>query len=345
MAKKESSDILGSDTILKHIKENKFSPVYYIYGDEPYLKFFYMDELCKRFIGDADLEDAVQKFDGDSLSTEVFEAAVTSFSMFSERKAVIIKDCPLNGDVSEFTVKNPNMFNPDTVVIFYDSKEEYDKKSENAKKFIAFIKETGSLIVINHLDDATLLTWVKKQCHLQNLKVDDNDAKYLISAVGKSMFALKSEIEKIKYYSDDGILKASDVDDLCYNSAEVQAFAVTNAIMKKDYPAAFKAIEDFLSQNKDGENIIAATVFNQICRLWKVKFLYDGGKSESEIAAAIGQRSVHYTLINFAKTHKQENTDRMIELCVKADLALKRANTMPKNTVLYRLIAELIEQI
>lgn len=338
-----SKNAVGSGLITEQLKSGEFSPVYYIFGNEPYLKFFWLEKLRDAFLPEDVRDDVTYRYDGETLSSEEFESAAGSFSMLSDRKVVIVKDLPLNGDVAAFCLKNPDVFAPDGMIIFYDTKDDYDKKSENAKKFIDLISEKGSLVRIDSPDEKTLVRWIGKQCAVEGLTVSEYDAKYLLDCIGPSMLALRSEIEKIRFYTDDGRLKASDVDAICHNSAEVKGYLITNAIIESDPGKAFLLIEDFLKTKDGNEQILAATVFGYIGKLWKVKLLLDLGSSDSEIAKAIGVKNA-FSYIKCAKKHSVEDIDDAVEICVKADIALKSTAT-PPNAVLYRLVSELTERL
>lgn len=334
---------VGSELITEQLKSGAFSPVYYIFGNEPYLKFFWIEKLVNAFLPEDVREDVTYRYDGETLSAEEFEAAAGSFSMLSERKAVIVKDAPLNGDIAAFCLKNPDVFAPDGMIIFYDTKDDYDKKSESTKKFIDLISEKGSLVRIDAPDEKTLIRWIGKQCASVGLSVSEYDAKYLLDSVGPSMLALRSEIEKIRFYTDDGRLKASDVDAVCRSSAEVKGYLITNAVMEKDPGKAFLLIEDFLKTKDGNEQVLAATVFGYIGKLWKVKLLLGLGRSDSEIAKEIGVKNA-FSYIKCAKKHTVDDIDDAVEICVKADIALKSTAT-PANAVLYRLVSELTERL
>ncbi len=333
--------IAGSDFISEQLKRKEFSSVYYIFGNEPYLKFFWIEKIREAFLHEDIREDVTYRYEGETLSSEEFESAAGSFSMLSERKMIIVKDLPLNGEVADYCLKNPDIFGSDCIIVFYDSKEEYDKKSESAKKFIELIREKGNIIRIDSLDEKTLIRWVGKQCSIAGLAVNEYDAKYLIDCVGSSMFSIHSEIEKIKFYSTDGRLKASDVDAVCHNSAEVKGYLITNAIIEGNHGQAYSVIEDFLKTKDGNEQILAATVFGYIGKLWKVKLFLDEGKSDSEIAKAIGVRNA-FSYIKCARKHSVSEIDKAVEICVDADISLKSTAT-PPNAVLYRLVSELAD--
>ena len=184
----------GAELITEQLKTGAFSPVYYIFGNEPYLKFFYIEKLRDAFLDEDVREDVTYRYDGETLSADEFESAAGSFSMLSDRKVVIVNDAPVNGDVAEFCLNNPDVFSPDGMIIFYDAKDEYDKRSETAKKFIDLIRERGSLVRIDSPDEKTLVRWIGKQCALEGLSVSEYDAKYLLDCIGPSMLALRSEI-------------------------------------------------------------------------------------------------------------------------------------------------------
>lgn len=333
----------GAELITEQLKTGAFSPVYYIFGNEPYLKFFYIEKLRDAFLDEDVREDVTYRYDGETLSADEFESAAGSFSMLSDRKVVIVNDAPVNGDVAEFCLNNPDVFSSDGMIIFYDAKDEYDKRSETAKKFIDLIRERGSLVRIDSPDEKTLVRWIGKQCALEGLSVSEYDAKYLLDCIGPSMLALRSEIKKIRSYTDDGRLKASDVEAVCHNSAEIKGYLITNAIIEGDPGKAFTVIEDFLKTKDGNEQILAATVFGYIGKLWKVKLMLDLGRSESEIAKAIGVKNA-FSYIKCARRHTPQDLDDAVEICVKADLALKSTAT-PPNAVLYRLVAELTERL
>ena len=87
---------LTEQALKRQIKENAFSTLYMIYGDEPYLKSFYAGRICERAVDSAMRDFNFHRFEGKSVDFDVVSEAVEAFPMMSARTCVLLKDVPVD---------------------------------------------------------------------------------------------------------------------------------------------------------------------------------------------------------------------------------------------------------
>ena len=83
---------MSLEILKKQLKEGNFSPLYMIYGNEPYLKDYYTKELVSKIVPKGAEDFNIHRIDGQKLDVNGLQDAVEGLPIFAERKCVIIKD-------------------------------------------------------------------------------------------------------------------------------------------------------------------------------------------------------------------------------------------------------------
>lgn len=92
MIKKGSARIIGEKDIRSLLKNEKLDGLYFIFGDESFLKLYYADEIAKKAVS-KDFEDFnMHRLDGKNTSVEMIKNAVEALPMLSEYSCVLVDD-------------------------------------------------------------------------------------------------------------------------------------------------------------------------------------------------------------------------------------------------------------
>ena len=91
-------------TITENLKSHNFSSLYYIYGDEEYLKQYYYGELRSKTVTDL-IEFNVIEFDSKNFDYTDFCNCVNSYPVMADRKFVGVTDFSNSLLTAEFQKK------------------------------------------------------------------------------------------------------------------------------------------------------------------------------------------------------------------------------------------------
>lgn len=237
------------NTLKQHIKTNKFSPVYLLYGEEDYLRKMYKDNLKIGIIGD-DLTMNYSYYEGKNIDvTEVIETART-LPFFSDKRLIIVENSEF------FEVQNQlsdsiSSFPESTHIVFVQ--EKVDKRTKLYKQ----IKKLGTVSEFKELSEKNLILWVASLLKKDNKKITGQTVNYLLEKTGLSMVNLQNEIEKLVCYAlERDVITKEDVDAVCVEQTEGKIFQMIDAITVKDKDTALKYYYDLLELKESPMSIL-----------------------------------------------------------------------------------------
>jgi DNA polymerase-3 subunit delta len=331
-----SLQLLKSD-----IETHNFHRIYYLCGEEAYLQHYYFNELKKALFGDAtDHPDCIIK-DSNEIELPDFTDEISSFPIFSEYKAVIIKDLKLSDEITEWLINHSDEIEDSTVIIVYQITESIDLKTDTAKQLKKAVSDHGLWVDIAPLDPQTLYKWVSQQFRKRNKSIDSHTLTYFISSTSTEMYSLLNEIEKLSAYCDDTIT-ADAIDRITVKTIDAKTYELTNAVFDKNPGKAFSILKT-LSDMRTNEMLIMASIYSSVTTLYKTKLLLDSGLSAPEIASELGQKEYPVKKnIARVKAKRAELLEKMLNICLETDMNSKTTSS-DTGAMLSELIMTLIE--
>lgn len=307
------------NTLKEHIKSNKFSPVYLLYGEEDYLRKMYRDNLRMGIIGE-DLTMNYSYYEGKNIDvTQVIDTART-LPFFSERRLIIIE----NSDF--FDVANPladslASFPETTYIIFVQ--EKVDKRTKLYKQ----INKLGIVSEFKELSEKNLIIWVASQLKKDRKKITEQTVRYLLDKTGPSMVNLQNEIEKLVCYAlDREVITKEDIDAVCVEQTEGKIFQMIDAIAEKDKDTALNYYYDLL-ELKESPMSILFLLSRHFKILIQVKDLSKLSFGNSDIGKKVGVNP--YFVGKYITQARKLSMDRLkhnLDLCNETDADIKRGN-------------------
>lgn len=276
------------NTLKKHIKEKKFSPVYLLYGEEQdYLRLLYKDKLKEAIIGE-DLSMNYSYYEGKYIDPiEVIDKAKT-LPFFSDLRLIVIENSEF------FEVQSPLADSIDTLpestyIIFVAKK--VDKRSKMYKQ----IKKHGHVTEFKELSNKDLKLFIGSLLKEGNKKITGQTADYLIDKVGTDMVNIQNEIEKlISYAYERDVITKEDINAVCIEQTESKIFQMIDAITEKDKDTALNLYYDLLSLKEKPRSILRLLIRN-FKILVQVNNLDRLRTSNNEIASKVG---IHPYFVN-----------------------------------------------
>ena len=191
------------------------------------------------------------------------------------------------------------------------------------------LKRLGEYLTLVHFEPITgarLVSWVGKHFSHNGAEASPEVCSFLINYVGRSMYTLSNETEKLSYYVLQNGRKTVTRDDILKVSvAEIatDAFTLANAILDGRSEDAVNALAVMKFRRVEPVTLMSE-VSRVICDLVAVKALLDEGCPVPEIAAALKMNEYKTKLYaQGAKNKSMQKLKEAVDLCAEADLALK----------------------
>ncbi|NMB43246.1 MAG: DNA polymerase III subunit delta [Clostridiales bacterium] len=307
------------NTLKEHIKSNKFSPVYLLYGEEDYLRKMYRDNLRQGIIGD-DLSMNYSYYEGKNIDvTQVIETART-LPFFSERRLIIVENSDFFDSASPLA-DSLSSFPESTHIIFVQ--EKVDKRTKLYKQ----INKIGTVSEFKELSEKNLKIWVATQLKRDNKKITEQTVSYLLDKTGPSMVNLQNEIEKLVCYAlDRQVITKEDIDAVCVEQTEGKIFQMIDSITEQDKDTALKYYYDLL-ELKESPMSILFLLSRHFKILIQVKDLNKLGFNNSEIGKKVGVNPYFVgKYITQARKLTMTRLKHNLDLCNETDADIKRGN-------------------
>lgn len=303
---------MSLERLKESLKTGEFCRLYYLYGDEAYLKRFYLQSVKEKLFGDGDAQLNYYETEGKDSDPKVFAEFMDRFPAFGGRKLAILADVPLTSDLGNFLVQHPEVYNEDTVVIVYGKTVQYDERTKDYKAFAKVVAEYGMAVRIDLPADHILQAWVMQHCKKMGSEISLPDAQYFLSITEKNMDFMIRELQKLTAYCDGNVTRDS-IDKLCIRTAQTEAFALSNAITAKDAKRAADVL-DRLKRNRTPAQMTLGSLYYTVAQLYK-------GKLAEVYGGDFGPYQRYRAVI---RSKPLATFERAVSFCAEIDRAMKR---------------------
>ena len=338
---------LTEQALKRQIKENAFSTLYMIYGDEPYLKSFYAGRICERAVDSAMRDFNFHRFEGKSVDFDVVSEAVEAFPMMSARTCVLLKDVPVDtlsqGDRDKLMQILSDIPPTCTVVLWMDTVDVQPKKSAKWRAFLKDISPYAELVALDKRGSADIVKLVRSGAQKRGCEISPPTANYFISLVGSDLTKVLQELEKLCAFKGAGEITQQDVDAVAVRTVEAVGFDITKAMFAGDAARALTILSRLFRQKSEPVMILGALIACYV-DIYRVKvFTLSGGRPE-DAAKTFNYKGKEFRLRNAARDGRNlslSDARRCLDILYRCDSDLKGSGMDPK-LLLERCITELM---
>jgi DNA polymerase III subunit delta len=334
-----------AESVLKDLKSNKYSPVYFLQGEEP----FYIDQIAD-FIEKKCLNESEKSFNqtilyGKDVNMNTILLNAKRFPMMSERQVVIVKEAQEISDLGKESgdtqlnsyIQNPL---PSTVLVFC-----YKYKTLDARKTITKNLDKFSILVTSKkMYDNQLPEWVNGYISSQGFKINPKASLMLAEFVGNNLSRLSNEIDKLLINLQKGAEVNEDmIEKYVGISKEFNVFELQQALIKRDVYKANLIVNYFEANPKNNPIIpVIVVLFNFFSKLLVVHG--SDNKTDSHLAKVLGVNPYFVKDYIFgAKTYPPSKVMNIIHYLRQADLASKGVDNV--STTEGQILKELVYKI
>lgn len=311
---------------------------YLLWGDEDYLKRFYLAELKKATLKDC--PDGLWDFNCISLTLEdgnlsALHDALAAPPMMAPMKFVEITS-PVIGSLkdkerkvlAEILSALPSM--PDTVLVIACPRDTLDPGTP--KKPSAIFKMLASYLEPVEMPLQTgvkLRRWAMRHFAEEDLVIDEATCDFLLNRCAPDMMTLAREIDKVICYEKAAGRTAVSAEDVTFvTSAGVRedAFGLANAVLAGDRTAALAAL-DIYKKRKEDPAMILGMLSRVMSDLLTVATMQVDGAERADIARVLKMHEYKAGL--YMKSAAGFGVPRItaaLNRCLAADRLLKSAS-------------------
>lgn len=256
-AKKDS---VTFESIMRNIKERKFSPIYILMGEESY----FIDKICDA-ISNSVLPEDEREFNqfvvfGSDVSAAQVADMARELPMMSQYKVVIVKEAQniKNTEQLEKYFEHPS---PQTILVYCHKNGSIDKR----KKFVPKAESVGVVFESSKIGDRLLPGFVESYLKMRGVTIEQRNAIIIAESIGQDLNRMASELDKLCLaLSDNDKRVTSELVEECIGvSKEYNSFELRNAIVTRDVEKANRIINYFDKNPKSGGvYILLPTLFS-----------------------------------------------------------------------------------
>lgn len=300
------------------LKNQKFHPVYLLYGEEDYLKRMYRDRLKKAVLGDGD-EMNYSYFEGKDIDFPTLREAADTLPFFNDRRIIIIENSRLFKNASEMADYLPTM--PATTVMVFVEKE-IDKRN----KLYKYVNKNGLAVEMNTMTERELKAWIAVLLKQNGRKIQESTASYLLEQIDNSMTNVKNEIDKLVAYTEGrDVIKPEDIDAVCSIQINGRIFQMMDAVASGDRWGMLHLYHDLLALRENPMSILYLLTrhFNILLQIRDMSGKYD--RTEMARKAGVPPFAVG-KYQSQCRRFSARKLKAMLEACIETEYQFKRGN-------------------
>lgn len=320
---------LTENELKSQIKSCKLNNLYLLYGEEKYLISHYTNKLIDVALDGTINDFNFKKFKASDMSVDSLEELIEVLPFLSSKKCVVVSDL----EIEKFNVTEIKKLKeivskiPETTVLII-SQSNIDAsiyKSSKRNSFIKLVEKHGNAVNLKKLSRLSLekqiINWVKKL----NLNISQNSVEKLIEYCGDDLLNLRSELEKLSAFADNGEITEDDIELLVSKKAEANVFDLTKAVSQNNYDRALKILHILLEKKEEPVAILSLLASNYI-DMYRVKVAKNSGVPTNQIAELFDYKRKEFRLNLASKAcdnYSVKDLRKYISFLKEIDLKLK----------------------
>ena len=325
-AKKPSKKNEGYQKLKADLKEGSVGCAYVFYGEESYLREYYLGEVRKALIPSGFESFNYHVMDGRELTAQSLAETAEAMPMMAERTLIVVTDWDifkLGEEQRSQLVALLEDLPPYCCIIFVYDTLEY-KPNKTMKKLCKVMDEQVVAVEFRQQDSSDLAAWIARRFRALDKEIDRQTAEYLIFTCGGLMTGLAQEIAKIGAYAKGRTITQKDIDAVADPVLSAEVFRMTDAVAQGNYNAASAILGDLLKMQTEPIKILAA-LGNQLRRIYTARMAIDSGKDKAWLMDLWDMKSDYPAklLLSAAKKTTADWCANAVKMCQVLDRRMK----------------------
>jgi DNA polymerase-3 subunit delta len=314
--------------VLTDLKAKKFSPVYFLQGEESYFIDIISDYIEAHALNDSEKSFNQVVVYGKDVTMATILTHARRFPMMSQHQVVLVKEAQeiqdlnkeIGGKLLLDYLKQPL---PSTILVFCHKHKTLDKRKELGKS----IDKLTTSITSKKLYDNQLPDFLADYARDKKVNIEDRAVQALCEFVGNDLNRLTNELDKLLISLQPGqAVTTEQVMSQVGVSKEYNIFELQKAILHKDFLMAAKITNYFESNTKRNPMLpVVAYLYSFFSKLLIAATAED--KSDKGLVSAL--KVSPYAVRDYSLGLRQFAAPQILtclSLIKEADLKLKGVN-------------------
>jgi len=275
------------EEILRDIHAKKFSPVYFLHGEEA----FFIDQIADA-VEEGALPESERSFNqtilyGKEVDHLTLLDYLRRYPMMSERQVVILREAQEMKSLTELTAYLENPM-PTTIFVVCHKHKKVDARTKfgkalNGKKVITFESKK--------LYDNQIADWISSYCKSKKRSIEPAAAALMAEYLGADLSRITNELDKLAINLPAGAsVTQAAVQENIGISKEYNVFELQKAIAQRDIAKVSRIREHFAANLR--KNPLIVTISSLFAYFSKVYMLHSlKGQPDAEVLRALELRS------------------------------------------------------
>ncbi|MBE6818746.1 MAG: DNA polymerase III subunit delta [Ruminococcaceae bacterium] len=319
---------IGEDVLKLHIKDAKFSSAYIFYGEDDFMKRFYLDKIKAKAVGDNLPEFNLHVLDGTKAGIDEILELAMSIPMMSDYVLVIVNDFDFSSVSDEKIEELFASLGEGIIMLFYSQTVKPNMQKGAWKKAMKLFKEKGSSVKFEKKDARELAKIAMSAAKKRGCYFPQYLAASFVERVGNDLFLIKNEVEKLCAMKGEGEITAADIDAITVKTLDASAFDLTKALISGNPNKAFDILNDLKQQREEAIMILGA-INSSYIDMYRVKVASQKGLEPAAVANFYSYNKADWKLKRAAFNAKNLSVSqlrRSINVLCDADEKLKSVN-------------------
>lgn len=274
---------MNHQKILADISARKFSPIYFLCGEEPY----YIDLICqaleKQVLKEEEREFNQNVYYGLDVDVSDIIAEARKYPMMAEYNVVIVREAQLLKNIDNLEVYFSNPVKSTILVLCYKNKK-LDKRKSGYKA----LQKNGTYYENKKLYENQIPDWINAHLGQAGYHISVRNALMITEFLGSDLSNISNELGKIILNLPQGATITEDViEEYIGINKEYNSFELNNALGHRNIVKTNRIINYFgRNEKKYPMPLIMGNLFTHFSKI--IKFHYVQGKPRAEQAAFVG---------------------------------------------------------
>ena len=299
---------------------------YIFYGEESYLREYYLGELRKSLVPAGFEEFNYHRLEGKDLTVQSLAEMAEAMPMMTERTLIVVTDFDLfklNEEQREKLIAFFEDIPPYACVVFVYDTVEY-KPNRTMKKLYKAVSDHVAAVEFRAADNSDLVAWIARRFRALGKEIDRQTAEYLIFTCGGLMTGLVPEIAKIGAYAKGKAITQKDIDAVADPVLSAEVFKLSDAVLQGNYDLAASILGNLLKMQTEPIMILAA-LGSQLRRIYTGRMAIDSGRDKYWLMELWDMKSDYPAklLLNAAKRTTADWCADAVKMCQVLDRRMK----------------------
>lgn len=324
--------LLNEDGLRKKLKSETPHGLYCVFGEDTYLKDFYLDKIVNAAVDPALAAFNKRVFTRDERELLDIYEAIDALPMMSEYQCVLVRDYPLydlkKDDFEEFSQVMAKVPETTLLIFFFGDPEiEYNpRKPDKWTKYFDLFNKYGTLVNLSHRTQSAIVKTLVNGAKDRGTSIDPDTAQYLVERAGTDLQTLLNEFNKLCAYADGTPVSREMVDECVQQSVEASVFDICHALLSGNADRAFEILHELLRRRVDAQTLVGGMAFNWI-DLYRAKCASLEDKRMTDYAESYNYHkkpsSALQTVMLDAKKIKRRQIVQALDILAETDAQLK----------------------